>query len=1039
MSESEDKAETSRSSNDGLAEDHENHNQPERIEVEREDSSSSSVSQRSDMSKDSPMGFNKEVNKNEVDRKDSSSSSVSQRSDMSKDSPMGFNKEVNKINQNTPEAQTGQEKTVLGETAVGKETIEKMLSSISLLQSSIRKKFESTFTAGYSLSLSQIYTELYITEGRPAEVNREHEIRELERAFRKSDRPETTIKPEDICRPPPGGNKAVRTAITMGVAGIGKTVLTNKFALDWAECKTNQDIQFLFLFSFRELNLLKEEKFSLVELIHHFYSETKGFSRFADFQVLFIFDGLDECRFPLKLNSTEILTDVDQPASLGELLTNLIKGKLLPSAQLWITTRPAAASQIPAECVDMVTEVRGFNDSQKEEYFKKRFGEDEDQATTVYSQIKRCRSLHIMCHIPVFCWISATVLDQLLKSKEQRETPRSLTEMYIHFVLIQVQMKKIKYDGGSETDSVWTPESRKMILSLGKLAFEQLQKGNLFFYDSDLTESGIDVRAASVCSGVFTQIFKEEIGLHQGRVFCFVHLSVQEFLAALYVHVTFFKGASNLLLEKQPASGWLDWLSGKRNAALLYQSAIDKALQSPNGHLDLFLRFILGLSQQNSQVLLRGLLKETEADSTVVPETVQHIKKKLSKQESVEKSINLFHCLMELQDCSLIEEIQQRLASGSLSPNEMSSSQWSALVFILLSSEENLKEFELKKYFASDVGLQRLLPVIKESSRAVLSCCNLTEKSCELLASVLSSQSCNLKYLDLRNNDLKDSGLKLLCEGLKSPHCKLETLRLSGCLITKTGVDDLAKALSSNPSHLKELHLTFNHPGDSGVKVLLEGWKNPNWALNILKMKPRGANFMKPGLKKYAVDLTLDENTAHRNLILRDNNKTVRMVKEKQTYPDHPERFSYWKQVLCTQGLTGRYYWEVEWKGDVYIAVTYRGIRRKGERDDSSLGKNDKSWSLLCSDKSHSVLHNNIDTPVHVVPSSRVGVYLNSDGGTLSFFKVCSDAVTHLHTFKATFSEPVYPAFRVRTEPFNSSLTLCWICHEGPKVEQEVG
>uniref|UniRef100_A0A3P9L336 B30.2/SPRY domain-containing protein n=1 Tax=Oryzias latipes TaxID=8090 RepID=A0A3P9L336_ORYLA len=889
--------------------------------------------------------------------------------------------------------------------SVGKETIEGELLSGEYL-SSIRKKFESMFTATYSASLSQIYTELYITEGRPAEVNREHEIREHERAFRKSDRPETTIKPEDICRPPPGGNKAIRTAITMGVAGIGKTVLTNKFALDWAEGKTNQDIQFLFLFSFRELNLLKEEKFSLVELIHHFYSETKGFSRFADSQVLFIFDGLDECRFPLKLNSTEILTDVDQPASLGILLTNLIRGKLLPSAQIWITTRPAAASQIPSECVDMVTEVRGFNDSQKEDYFKKRFGEDEDQATTVYSQIKMCRSLHIMCHIPVFCWISATVLDQLLKSKEQRKTPRSLTEMYIHFVLIQVQMKKIKYDGGSETDSVWTPESRKMILSLGKLAFEQLQKGNLFFYDSDLTESGIDVRAASVCSGVFTQIFKEEIGLHQGRVFCFVHLSVQEFLAALYVHVTFFK----------TAPGWIDWLSGKRSAALLYQSAIDKALQSPNGHLDLFLRFLLGLSQQNSQVILRGLLKETEADSTVVPETVQHIKKRLCKQESVEKTINLFHCLMELQDCSLIKEIQQRLASGSLSPNEMSSSQWSALVFILLSSEENLKEFELKKYFASDVGLQRLLPVIKESSRAVLSCCNLTEKSCELLASVLSSQSCNLKYLDLSNNDLKDSGLKLLCEGLKSPHCKLETLRLSGCLITKTGVDHLAKALSSNPSHLKELHLTFNHPGDSGVRVLLEGWKDPNWIEELQKTFLSSSD---------AVDLTLDENTAHRNLILRDNNKTVRMVKEKQTYPDHPERFSYWKQVLCTQGLTGRYYWEVEWKGEVYIAVTYRGIRRKGERDDSSFGKNDKSWSLLCSDKSHSVLHNNIETLVHVVPSSRVGVYLNSDGGTLSFFKVCSDTVTHLHTFKGTFSEPVYPAFRVRTLPENSSLTLC--------------
>uniref|UniRef100_A0A3P9L3N3 B30.2/SPRY domain-containing protein n=1 Tax=Oryzias latipes TaxID=8090 RepID=A0A3P9L3N3_ORYLA len=301
-----------------------------------------------------------------------------------------------------------------------------------------------------------------------------------------------------------------------------------------------------------------------------------------------------------------------------------------------------------------------------------------------------------------------------------------------------------------------------------------------------------------------------------------------------------------------------------------------------------------------------------------------------------------------------------------------------------------------------------------------LSCCNLTEKSCELLASVLSSQSCNLKYLDLSNNDLKDSGLKLLCEGLKSPHCKLETLRLSGCLITKTGVDYLAKALSSNHSHLKELDLTFNHPGDSGVNVLLEGWKDPSWALNILNYLHY---FYLTAFN--AVDLTLDENTAHRNLILRDNNKTVTMVKEKQTYPDHPERFSYWKQVLCTQGLTGRYYWEVEWKGEVFIAVTYRGIRRKGERDDSSLGKNDKSWSLLCSDKKHSVLHKNIDTPVHVVPSSRVGVYLNSDGGTLTFFKVCLDAVTHLHTYKDTFSEPFYPAFRVRTLPENSSLTLC--------------
>merc|ERR1711980_65905 len=137
-----------------------------------------------------------------------------------------------------------------------------------------------------------------------------------------------------------------------------------------------------------------------------------------------------------------------------------------------------------------------------------------------------------MCHIPVFCWITATVLEKVLKTREGGELPKTLTEMYIHFLVVQSKLKNIKYDGGAETDPHWSPESRKMIESLGKLAFDQLQKGNLIFYESDLTECGIKIRAASVYSGVFTQIFKEERGLYQDKVFCFVHLSVQEFLVS---------------------------------------------------------------------------------------------------------------------------------------------------------------------------------------------------------------------------------------------------------------------------------------------------------------------------------------------------------------------------------------------------------------------------------------------------------------------------------------------------------------------------
>ncbi|KAK2920630.1 hypothetical protein Q8A73_000115 [Channa argus] len=590
------------------------------------------------------------------------------------------------------------------------------------LKSDLKKKFQCVFEgiakAGNPTLLNQIYTELYITEGGTGEVNDEHEVRQIETASRKPDRPETTIRQEDIFKASPGRDKPIRRVMTKGVAGIGKTVLTQKFTLDWAEDKANQDIQFTFPLTFRELNVLKEKNFSLVELVHHFFPETKeaGISRFERFQVVFIFDGLDECRLPLDFHNNEILTDVTESTSVDVLLTNLIRGNLLPSARLWITTRPAAANQIPPECVDMVTEVRGFTDPQKEEYFRKRF-RDEEQASRIISHIKTSRSLHIMCHIPVFCWITATVLEDVLKTRERGKLPKTLTEMYIHFLVVQSKLKNIKYDGGAETDPHWSPENRKMIESLGKLAFEQLQKGNLIFYESDLTECGIDIRAASVYSGVFTQIFKEERGLYQDKVFCFVHLSVQEFLAALHVRLRFINSGVNMLSEQQSTSPWSK-LFGP-DLKLLYQTAVDKALQSPNGHLDLFLRFLLGLSLMTNQTLLRGLLTQTGSGSQTNEKTVQYIKKMISENLSAEKSINLFHCLNELNDGSLVEEIQQSLRSGRLSTDELSPAQWSALVFILLSSEKDLDMFDLKKYSASEEALLRLLPVVKASNKAL--------------------------------------------------------------------------------------------------------------------------------------------------------------------------------------------------------------------------------------------------------------------------------------------------------------------------------
>ncbi|XP_051251733.1 NACHT, LRR and PYD domains-containing protein 3-like isoform X3 [Dicentrarchus labrax] len=908
------------------------------------------------------------------------------------------------------------------------------------LKSNLKKKFQCVFEgiakAGNPTLLNQIYTELYITEGGTAELNDEHEVRQIETASRKPDRPETTIRQEDIFKASPARDEPIRTVMTKGVAGIGKTVLTQKFTLDWAEDKANQDIQFTFPFTFRELNVLKEKKYSLVELVHHFFTETKeaGICRFEEFQVVFIFDGLDECRLPLDFHNTEILTDVTESTSVDVLLTNLIRGKLLPSARLWITTRPAAANQIPPDCVDMVTEVRGFTDPQKEEYFRKRFT-DEEQASRIISHIKTSRSVHIMCHIPVFCWITATVLEDVLKTREGGELPKTLTEMYIHFLVVQCKLKNVKYDGGAETDPHWSPESRKMIESLGKLAFEQLQKGNLIFYESDLTECGIDIRAASVYSGVFTQIFKEERGLYQDKVFCFIHLSVQEFLAALHVHLTFINSGVNLLAEEQTTSWWSQLLfiffSDKQNLKDLHQIAVDKALQSPNGRMDLFLRFLLGLSLQTNQNLLQGLLTQTGSSSQTNQETVQYIKKKIEETPSAERTINLFHCLNELNDRSLVDQIQQSLSSGSLSTDKLSPAQWSALVFILLSSEKDLDVFDLKKYSASEEALLRLLPVVKASNKALLIDCNLSERSCEALSSVLSSQSSSLRELDLSNNNLQDSGLKLLNVGLKSPHCTLETLRLSGCLITEEGCASLASALSSNPSHLRELDLSYNHPGDSAAK-LSAGLEDPKWRLDTLRVEPAGVRWLRPGLRKYSCELTVDTNTVNRKIKLSDNNREMTVVWEDQPYPDHPDRFDYWPLLLCRNGLTGRCYWEVEWSGGVDISVSYRGIRRGNSRD-CLFGGNDQSWSLECFYGRYSVCHNNRETFISSSSSSsssssgRVAVYVDCPAGTLSFYTVSSDTLIHLHTFNTTFTEPLYPGFRFWFGSYSSgsSVSLC--------------
>ncbi|XP_041823962.1 NACHT, LRR and PYD domains-containing protein 7-like isoform X2 [Melanotaenia boesemani] len=754
---------------------------------------------------------------------------------------------------------------------------------------------EGTDGTGSRTLLNRIYTELFITEGQSEEVNTQHEVRQLETASKINTLHDTPIRCHDIFKALPDQHGPIRVVLTNGVAGVGKTFSVQKFTLDWAEGLENQDVSVVVLLSFRELNLIRDDQYSLLQLLHVFHPTLQKIpaEQLAVWKLLFIFDGLDESRLSLDFNNTEVVSDVTQKSSVNVLLTNLIKGNLLPSALIWITSRPAAANQIPPTCVDRVTEVRGFNDVQKEEYFRRRFS-DEEMYSRIISHMKTSRSLHIMCGIPVFCWITATVLEHMLTTEQRGELPKTMTDLYSHFLMVQTKRKKNKYHEGHKTSPQELMETdREVLLKLGRLAFEHLEKGNIMFYQEDLEQCGLDVTEASVFSGVCTEIFRKECVIFQKPVYCFVHLSVQEFLAAVYMMHCYINKNTEVVEEflgndndegdneddddydddddnddddddkdedddgfiiddhsddedddddnNSSSSSVDDDDTDDPNICLdvFLRRVMKKYLESRNGHLDLFVRFLHGLSLESNQKLLRILLGQTDNNPETIQKVIRNLKKMNDWDISPDRLINIVHCLMEMNDFSDFQEIEKFLMSDKRSMKKLSEIQCSALAYVMQMSEV-LDELDLNKYRTSIKGKQRLIPAVRNCREARLSDCELSVIHCNTVAAALRSNPSPLRTLDLSNNYLEDAGVEVLSTGLENAHCKLETLSLINCEITARGCASLGSALKANPSHLRELNLSDNMLEDTGVVQLCGFLESPQCRLKILRLRACG-------------------------------------------------------------------------------------------------------------------------------------------------------------------------------------------------------
>ncbi|XP_053132825.1 NLR family CARD domain-containing protein 3 [Hemicordylus capensis] len=636
-----------------------------------------------------------------------------------------------------------------------------------------------------------------------------------------------------------------RVSVTMGVAGMGKSTLVKLFVHSWAKGEIGKDFIFVLPLTFRELNTydkLSAER--LIRLASPHLTEL-DFLSMGTARTLLILDGLDEFKTPLDFSETVTCTDPRKEIQVDSLITNIIRGNLLQDISIWITSRPIVTSQIPGGLVDRLTEIQGFGDAEIKSLLEHMFVESPDLSTCVLGHLKTNRSLYILCTVPAFCWVCGSAMAYFLKSADQSpETPtvpKTLSEIYSYF--FKMALCSDWQGKQKETPRIEqvVNNSKKVLTCLGRLAFYSLIKRKYVFHEQDMKAYAVDLSSlhTSLCNRL---LLKEETQF--SSIFYFPHLTFQEFLAATYYYTSAKRALFDLFVESGMSWPKLGFLNHFRNA-------IQRSLQSEDGHLDLFVRFLAGLlSSQVNRVLSDWFLVRDEHHG-YRSHAISLLQSLLGNEQAIScRTVNLMQCLHEIQHTEIATGVEEAMRNENLA-GMLTPVNCSALAYLLQTSEVCVEEANLSNCLTFR-AFQSLLSQLLYCNNLRLDNNQFKDSAMDLLGSVLSGKDCQIQKISLAENQIGNKGAKALARSLMVNR-SLMALDLRSNSIGPQGAKALADSLKIN-QHLLSLNLQNNVIKEDGAKFLAEALLSNHSLMTLLLQKnsvgPQGSKKMAEALKK---------------------------------------------------------------------------------------------------------------------------------------------------------------------------------------------